>query len=156
MLSHRFLRFAAAGILYCLIGCCASGIRLSDWRHLRTESPCEMVRFFQLAFELGEWGQAADCLVSDQEDVSGLELWAVSGMKTRELGHVSLQEILIGAYFIDLISESAPPSARAVVAVMTHPRPSVDMHYNLALISKKGLWFIHLDRTLALNLPMSE
>ncbi len=135
----------------CLSGCCgALSIDLADYTYLR-EDPEECVRYFQLAVELGMWEEAADCLVSDTEDVGPWGLWFISDRPEKELGDLSLNDILIGTFFIGLAADIPSGSRRAVVAVESHPTEEIIQRYDLLLVKREDRWFIHLDKTFNLN-----
>ena len=139
--------------------CCAPSVNICEYRHLRKE-PCETVRFFQLAVELGMWKEAADCLVYEKEEIGPLEIWALSGLKRKEFGDLSLNDIILGTHFINLV-ELGPPvkeggkeSQKAVVMVLSHPRPGIDQQYDLGMLKLGNIWYIDLDRTFfELNVP---
>ncbi len=147
-------------------GCCGPSIDLDDYGYLR-ETPCETVRYFQLAMELGAWEKAAACVFSEEETIGAFELWVASDINSKELGNVSLQEILLGASYFEVVEAvrqngrrlfDPPPreietAASVTVMVLSRPRRNSDMRYDLVLEKRKDLWIINLDKTVSRNLP---
>ena len=72
-------------------------------------------------------------------------------MREKELGDLSLREILVGTYFIQTTTEVYPSTRRAVVSVLSHPKPKIDQQFDLYLVKKDGKWVIHLDKTVEIN-----
>jgi hypothetical protein len=135
-----------------LAGCCtAPSIDLADYAHLR-EDPAEAVRYFQLAVELGRWEDAAHCLIVEKEEVGPWQLWLMSGMRMREFGDLSLNEIIVGTYFIQPVEGvAAAAHGAAAVAVFSRPKPDIEQRYDLVLVKRDGRWMIDLDKTVGLN-----
>ncbi len=136
-------------VVFLLAGCCsAPSIDVGSYRYMQ-QDPVEAVRFFQLAVELGAWKEAAACLTRAEEQVGSWELWIASGMSVPELGDLSLNQIIVGTYFIKEVERRTDS---AVVAVLSHPLEDVDQRYDLVLVRRSNRWLIDLDRTVELNM----
>jgi len=148
-------------ILLCpilLAGCCtAPAIDIISYRYMQKD-PSEAVRFFQLAVELGEWKEAAGCLTrenttGEKNRISPFELWVASSMRMPELGNMSLNQIVVGAY---LIKEISREKSKAIVAVLSHPKEDIVQRYDLVLVKRGEIWVIDIDRTVDLNAQPPE
>lgn len=148
---HGLLPGAMAVLLAGLFGCCMRpAIDVSNYAYLK-EDPTECVRFFQLAVELGEWEEAAACLVAKEETVGPWELWLMSDMRLKELGDLSLNEIIVGTYHMQLLTPLEDARSEATVMILSRPTVSIDQRYDLVLLKRDADWVIDLDRTVELN-----
>jgi hypothetical protein len=139
-------------LLLWLGGCCsAPSIDLMAYEHLR-EDPAEAVRYFQLACELGWWREAGSCLLHEDETVGPWELWIGIDMPIRELGNLSLKEIIVGTYYIEPPATLTDASRRAVVWILSHPTPAVIQRYDLILVKRENRWLIDLEKTVDANM----